>query len=196
MIRRQKSSICRRLSVSSFVCPDAPTLNSNLFMDTGFAGYLTLPFCCCRRSQPPLMPGKACYVNLADDSPLEVIVHDRNGIVLGRANFNGVFLLQAMGRRPLLGMLLLEGCNLNIDFVEGKPFTPDEIIADFSLLLSGKKPSPHGNSCVGEGRPLGGGQKTVTFAPYGAAGAERSGCRRRRCDRRGGRSRRRNRRAA
>ena len=105
-----------------FRLPGRPDIELEFVMDTGFAGALTLPPNAVAALGLPYREKR--IMNLADDSPLEVETHTADIVWDGREYLAPV---QAMGRRPLLGMLLLEGHHLNADFEEGQPFVLTKI---------------------------------------------------------------------
>lgn len=102
----------------TFRLPGHPDLELEFVMDTGFAGALTLPPNAVAALGLPYREER--IMNLADDSPLEVRTHTAE-IVWNAGKYLAP--VQAMGVRPLLGMLLLKGYHLDADFEEGKPFT-------------------------------------------------------------------------
>ena len=91
-----------------------PDLEIGCVIDTGFEGALTLPVTAVTKLQLPYVA--RINANLANDDNFVTPVH-RATIV-----WDGVELdvpVLAMGRRPLVGTLLLNKYNLNIDFCDG-----------------------------------------------------------------------------
>ena len=105
-----------------FRLPGRPDLELEFVMDTGFAGFLTLPPAAIAALGFPLIDN--AYVHLADDSRLGVDVYAATVVWNGQER---IVPIQAMGRRPLLGMLLLKGYHLDADFEEGQTFTLTKI---------------------------------------------------------------------
>ena len=83
-------------------------------VDTGFVGYLTLPPAAVRTLNLPFL--RWISASLADDSTIHVGVHVATILWDGEAHEVEVL---ATGARPLLGTLLLEGHELNVQFTEG-----------------------------------------------------------------------------
>lgn len=106
----------------TFRLDDQPDLSLEFVIDTGFAGFLTLPPAAIAALSLPYqydMPA-----NLADDSEVQLPVYDA-AIV-----WNGVeraVPVLATGRRPLLGTELLRGNELVIQFAEGGMVTVDDL---------------------------------------------------------------------
>jgi clan AA aspartic protease len=95
-----------------------PDLEIGCVIDTGFEGALTLPIDAVTKLQLPHVA--RINVNLANGDNFATSVH-RATIV-----WDGVEIevpVIAMGRRPLVGTLLLNKYNLNIDFCDGSIFT-------------------------------------------------------------------------
>lgn len=94
--------------------PDLPDFAVECVLDTGFAGALTLPPEAVAKLNLPFVQN--INANLADGGDVKTSVHRAtvvwNGEVLNVA-------VLALGIRPLLGTALLDGKNLNVDFVEG-----------------------------------------------------------------------------
>src|SRR5687768_13692641 len=99
-----------RINVS-FQLPAMPVLDVEFVIDTGFEGYLTL------------LPAALRAMGLPFDQQIETVLADgsRRLINAHRATilWHGQaleILVLAMGRRPLLGTLLLDGNDLSIRF--------------------------------------------------------------------------------
>ena len=94
--------------------PDRRALEIEAVVDTGYNGFLTLPEAVV--AQLALPYSHAVPVILADDTEAEWDVH-RAG-VLWDGQLRGID-AHAGGSTPLIGMLLLDGYNLNIDVKVG-----------------------------------------------------------------------------
>ncbi len=94
--------------------PDGKRLSLEFVVDTGFVGFLTLPIGAVAALGFPFLFDLP--INLADDSNTSAPVHE------ARIEWHGavqtVWVL-ATGRRPLLGMSLLNGSELVVQCVEG-----------------------------------------------------------------------------
>ncbi len=93
---------------------DYPDLEIGCVIDTGFEGALTLPMLVVEKLKLPYVA--RINVNLANDENFVTSVH-RATIIWDDAELDVPVL--AMGRRPLVGTLLLATYNLNIDFYDG-----------------------------------------------------------------------------
>jgi clan AA aspartic protease len=91
-----------------------PDLEIGCVIDTGFEGALTLPISAVEKLQLPFVA--RINANLANDDNVVTSVH-RATIVWDGAEIEIPVL--AMGSRPLIGTLLLNNYNLNIDFCDG-----------------------------------------------------------------------------
>jgi clan AA aspartic protease len=91
-----------------------PDLEIACVIDTGFEGALTLPAAVVTKLQLPYVA--RINANLANDDNFVTPVH-RATIVWDGVEIEVPVL--AMGRRPLVGTLLLNKYNLNIDFYDG-----------------------------------------------------------------------------
>jgi clan AA aspartic protease len=91
-----------------------PDLQIGCVIDTGFEGALTLPVAAVTKLQLPYVA--RINTNLANDDNFVTPVH-RATIVWDGVEIEVPVL--AMGRRPLVGTLLLNNYNLNIDFYDG-----------------------------------------------------------------------------
>jgi clan AA aspartic protease len=99
-----------------------PDIAIEFVVDTGFAGFLTLPTPAISALHLPLI--RAVPANLADDSSVLVFVH------AATIDWNGEereVEVMALGRRPLLGTLLLDGHDLAIQFADGGLVTIDRL---------------------------------------------------------------------
>lgn len=97
-----------------------PDLTIEFVVDTGFVGYLTLPATAVLALKLPFI--RRITVNLADDNTIHVSVHAAT-IVWGGSEQEVAVL--AMGKRPLLGTLLLDGCDLRVRFDDGGDVSVD-----------------------------------------------------------------------
>jgi len=93
---------------------DKPDITIEFVVDTGFEGALTLPSAAVQALGLPFY--QDITSNLADDSSVKTEVYIAT--ILWDGSEVDVPVL-AMGRRPLLGTLLLRQRNLNIDFIDG-----------------------------------------------------------------------------
>jgi clan AA aspartic protease len=91
-----------------------PDLSIDFVVDTGFTGFLTLPPQAVSALQLPYL--EEASANLADDSQIPVSVHVATIVWNGEVREVRVV---ATGKRPLLGVGLLEGCELRVQFVAG-----------------------------------------------------------------------------
>jgi clan AA aspartic protease len=91
-----------------------PDLEVGCVVDTGFEGALTLPLTVVTKLQFPCVA--RINANLANDDNFVTPVHVAT-VVWDGAEIEVPVL--AMGRRPLVGTLLLSKYNLNIDFCDG-----------------------------------------------------------------------------
>lgn len=94
--------------------PDRPDVTVEFVVDTGFVGYLTLPPSAVEALDLPFV--RRITANLADDSAIYVSVYAATIVWNGQEQDVEVL---ATGRRPLLGTLLLAGCDLGVKFVDG-----------------------------------------------------------------------------
>jgi clan AA aspartic protease len=92
---------------------DYPDLEIGCVIDTGFEGALTLPALVVEKLQLPYVA--QININLANDENFVTPVH-RATLVWDEDEIDVPVL--AMGRRPLIGTLLLARYNLNIDFYD------------------------------------------------------------------------------
>src|SRR5689334_23173758 len=91
-------------------------------VDTGFVGYLTLPPAAVSALGLPFLFDTAA--SLADDSEVQVAVHEATIVWEGVEQTVRVL---ATGRRPLLGMALLNGNELVVQCQEGGLVTVDTL---------------------------------------------------------------------
>jgi len=100
----------------TFVLPDGSQVTREMVLDTGFVGTLTLPTSVVSSFNLPFlrrMPAK-----LADGTSISTGVH------LATVLWHGVKQnteLLALDDRPLLGMLMLNGSEMNVRFENGGP---------------------------------------------------------------------------
>jgi clan AA aspartic protease len=99
-----------------------PDLEVGCVIDTGFEGALTLPLIVVKKFQLPYVA--RINANLANDDNFVTPVHVAT-VVWDGAEIEVPVL--AMGRRPLVGTLLLSKYNLNIDFCDGGMVTIDSL---------------------------------------------------------------------
>ena len=102
-----------QLSVT-FILPGMPDLSIEFVVDTGFAGFLTLPFAAVEVMRLPYE--YTTLANLANDQDVPVPVHRAKIRWHGQEQEVRVL---ATGKRPLLGVALLENAELFVQFVEG-----------------------------------------------------------------------------
>ena len=100
----------------TFRLPSRPALAIEFVVDTGFAGFLTLPLAAVIALNLPWL--RDLSANLADDSDVFVSVY--LATIVWEGTERNVEVL-AMGKRPLLGTLLLDGFRLDAEFNEGGP---------------------------------------------------------------------------
>lgn len=104
----------RALIQVPLLLPNQPDLEIAFVIDTGFVGFLTLPLAVVPVLN--LLFLRRMPANLADDSTINVGVHA--AVIIWNGEEREVEVL-ATGRRPLLGTLLLDGQELNVQFTEG-----------------------------------------------------------------------------
>jgi clan AA aspartic protease len=103
--------------------PQGQDIEIGCVVDTGFAGFLTLPIMAVERLGLPYLIN--IDANLADNSNIRTNVHSATIL------WNGVerdIAVLAMGKRPLVGTALLENQHLSIDFCDGGTVIIDEIM--------------------------------------------------------------------
>ena len=91
-----------------------PDIEIEFVIDTGFAGFLTLPLAAVSALQLPYV--RRLIANLADGSAVQTDVYAATIV------WDGVEIdveVLATGRQPLLGTLMLQKHNLDVDFVNG-----------------------------------------------------------------------------
>ena len=98
----------------SLQLPEQPDLLVEFVVDTGFVGELTLPEEAVRALG--LRPVREISANLADDSAIVVTAH--RATILWHGEERAIEVL-TMGKNPLLGMRLLDGSEMNIQFADG-----------------------------------------------------------------------------
>jgi len=91
-----------------------PDVAIEFVVDTGFAGFLTLPLAAVQALGLPYQYDTPA--NLADDSVVQLPVYE--AIIVWDGVERAVRVL-AMGRRPLLGMALLDGSELLLQCRDG-----------------------------------------------------------------------------
>lgn len=98
-----------------FRTPNHPEFRIKAVIDTGFAGYLTLPMTAISEMELPFI--RRIPANLADDSTIVLDVYMAS--IIWNDTLIEVEVL-ATGQRPLVGTLLLEGYELSVQFTEGR----------------------------------------------------------------------------
>ena len=106
----------------TFRLPGQPSFALEFVVDTGFVGYLTLPLSAV--TALGLMYEFDMLANLADDSIVKLPVY--KAIIVWNGAERPVRIL-AMGKRPLLGTALLDGCEMLSQFRDGGQLTVDEL---------------------------------------------------------------------
>lgn len=91
-----------------------PDASLEFVIDTGFVGYLTLSLAAIQALGLPFL--RPLAANLADDSTIYVDVY---GVTIRWHGIETETEVLATGRRPLLGTLLLNGSEMNVQFAEG-----------------------------------------------------------------------------
>ena len=97
-----------------FRVPGQPDFSLEFVVDTGFAGHLTLPPTAVAALGLPFI--RRVSASLANASTVLVNVHTATVVWNGTEREVQVL---ATGNRPLLGTLLLDGHELNIQFTDG-----------------------------------------------------------------------------
>lgn len=97
----------------TFRLPGAPDLQLECVIDTGFAGYVTLPPVAVAAMRLPFF--YELSTNLANNT--NVLTHVFTGVILWHEIEKEVEIL-ATGRLPLIGRALLAGNQVDIDFRE------------------------------------------------------------------------------
>jgi clan AA aspartic protease len=97
----------------TFRPPGRSDLEIECVIDTGFAGYLTLPLAAALAMNLPFI--RRMPANLADNSTIWVEVYAAAIVWNGEEREAEIL---ATGLRPLVGTLLLDGSELNIQFAE------------------------------------------------------------------------------
>ena len=98
----------------SFRLPNRPDLGIEFVIDTGFEGFLTLPPAAVSALGLPYV--RTLIANLADGSSIRTDVHEAT--ILWHGNEQVVDVL-ALGKRPLLGTMLMDGSEAVIQFTDG-----------------------------------------------------------------------------
>ena len=96
-----------------FRLPSQPDFSVDFVIDTGFNGYLTLPPQAVNAMNLPVY--SSTLISLADGSQALSAIHSATIIW---DNVEKVVLVLASGYKPLLGVALMEGYHLEIDFQE------------------------------------------------------------------------------
>jgi clan AA aspartic protease len=96
-----------------FRLPDRSEVEIEFVIDTGFEGALTLPPAAVSALGLPFF--QEMDANLANDSAIKTDVHIATILWRGREIEVAVL---SLGRRPLLGTALLDGCHLGADFAD------------------------------------------------------------------------------
>ncbi len=104
-----------------FVLPHQPDILLDFIVDTGFAGFLALPAAAVQAMQLPYAHHTA--IALADQSEIQAPVYAAT--ILWEGAEREVRVL-AVGKRPLLGIALLDQLELTALFREGCPVTLDD----------------------------------------------------------------------
>ncbi|MBC8135625.1 MAG: clan AA aspartic protease [Fibrella sp.] len=102
--------------------PGRPDMAIEFVVDTGFAGYLTLPIAAVQALALPQV--REIAANRADNSTIVVNVHESTVLWHGAERVVEVL---AMGKHSLLGMLLLDGSEMNIQFADGGLVSLEEL---------------------------------------------------------------------
>jgi clan AA aspartic protease len=102
----------------TFRIPNQPDLTIEFVLDTGFAGYLTLPPAAVARLALPFR--YRVPAGLADGSRIMVAVHMATVVWHGAERRTEVI---STGKQPLLGTSLLDGNDLAVRFADGGPVT-------------------------------------------------------------------------
>lgn len=97
-----------------FRVPNGPDIEIEFVIDTGFAGFLTLPAAAVSALNLPLL--RSVPANMADDRNVLVFVHAATIVWNGEEREVEVL---AVGRRPLLGTSLLDDHDVSIQFTDG-----------------------------------------------------------------------------
>ena len=93
--------------------PDGKRLAIEFVIDTGFQGFLALPFAAIAALGLPYRD--TISANLANDTDVDLDVYEAAVVWNGQVRIADVL---ATGRRPLLGASLMDGLHLGIDFVD------------------------------------------------------------------------------
>jgi clan AA aspartic protease len=106
----------RMLVPVTFRLSQQPDFAIEFMIDSGFAGFLTLPTAAVAALNLPFR--YQMLASLADNSSIVANVYTATIVWEGQARRVEVF---AMGKRPLLGTSLLDGFRLDAEFNEGGP---------------------------------------------------------------------------
>ena len=99
-----------------------PDVTIEFVVDTGFVGFLTLPPAAVTALGLPFLHDTAA--NLADDSVVQLAIHEATIVWQGVEQRVRVL---ATGKRPLLGMALLDGQELVVQCTDGGLVTVDTL---------------------------------------------------------------------
>jgi clan AA aspartic protease len=111
----------RALVLVTFRLSGHPDLVIEFVVDTGFAGFLTLPLAAVLTMGLPYQHHTPA--GLADDSQVQIPVYE--AVIVWEGVERAVRVL-AMGKRPLLGTALLDDRELRVIFREGSAVTIGE----------------------------------------------------------------------
>ncbi len=114
----------RALLPVTFRLAGQPDIAIACVVDTGFNGFLTLPYAAITALNLTFI--EEISANLASDSDVKVDVYKATIIWKGMERDVRVL---AMGKRPLLGTALLADCQLLTQFVEGGLVSVEDLLA-------------------------------------------------------------------
>jgi clan AA aspartic protease len=106
----------------SFRAASGPSIVIEYVIDTGFIGFLALPVAAVAALNLPRV--RALSASLADGSQVLAFAHAATIIWNGEERDVEVL---ALGQRPLLGTLLLDGHDVRIQFVDGGLVTAEPL---------------------------------------------------------------------
>ena len=106
------------VSLRSPAAENSHFLAIEFVIDTRFVGFLTLPPTAVQALGLPFR--RRLIANLADNSAVQVDVYGAEIVWQNRVQTVEVL---ATGARPLLGMLLLDGCEMNVRFANNETVT-------------------------------------------------------------------------
>lgn len=105
-----------------FVLADGRQVIVQMVLDTGYVGTLTLPSKVIRQFGLPFL--RNMVAKLADGTSIDVDIHEANILWHGFEQGAEVIILDD---RPLLGMLMLDGSSMSVDFVNDGPMILNEL---------------------------------------------------------------------